>query len=1850
MKKKYIIISALVVVFAALIILLALPKKRQPLTVDPAFKEYVNAFSSGVLSRHSTIRVQLNHAFADSSMFNKPVEEPLFQLSPSVEGQAFWVDPYTVEFRPDAPLRPNEIYHVHFHLSQIMQVPSPFETMAFSFHTIKPQMEVSTGNMVFLPGDQTQWLTLRGKVVTSDLEDLETVAKTLVARQDGNRVKIKWDNTGKSKVFNFRLDSLRRKDIESSIQIHYNGSAIGSNQRGTLDESVTARDVFILRSATAVQSPEKMVIMEFSDPVDAEQDFTGLIRLGGHYPSVVVEGNLIKAYPRRVVRSNQALQVHGGLINTRNKKLNIGVDINIHFEDLKPEIRIKGSGVILPASNNMMLPFEAVNLKAADITIYQVYEDNILQFLQTNNLDASSQLSQVARIAYKGTIHLNKADDPVMDYGQWNNFTIDLSQFIKVEPGALYRVVFNMRREYSTYNCQDGDTPDVGLLPLSSAEEDQPDYDDWGYHRLYSDFGHYPSDYTWRERDNPCHSSYYYRKSYSRNILASDLSMIAKRGSDGKTTAFVIGIPHASPLSGVEVVAYNYQQQVMERMTTDRNGRVQFQSKSKPFVLVARHNEERAYLKMNDGLSNSLSHFDVSGTSVNDGLKGFIYGERDVWRPGDTLFISFMLEDKDNTLPKNLPVVCALYTPRGQLYERRVNNSPVNRVYTFPMVTDANAETGRWRIEIKAGGTTFSRFARIETIVPNRLKIDLSFPQNYLTRWDPAPGEVKVAWLHGGIASNLHMKTEVTLRPVQTKFNGFDDYVFDDPAKPFRPETFTVFDGRIDQKGYASLVPDLQLKETAPGILNARFETEVMEEGGRSSIHHKNMPYYPYRSYAGIKAPGGEQWHNPLTAGIDNIISLANVEASGAHVQENRLRIDVFKLTHNWWYDYSGSRLQNLISRRSDLKYSSETVDVSRGKATYTLNVNRADHGRYFIRVLDMTSGHSSGKLVYVAGHRARMDDREKDFASLLLFNSDKEAYKSGEEVTLMVPSSAGGKLLVSIENGMRVLETHWVDTEKGETRFSFTATEEMVPGVYAHVTLIQPHRKSVRDLPIRLYGVIPIEIGKEEFALHPQIRCDNTFRPESTAHIRVSEKEGKAMTYTLAVVDEGLLDLTGFETPDPLSHFYRREAIGVTTWDLYDYVMGSFDGIMHRILRVGGGGYAEIDPTQQEVNRFKPVVRFLGPFTLEKGKENSHQVHIPQYVGSLRIMVVSSNTPRYGHAEKTVKVKSPLMVLGTLPRILSPGETFDLPANVFAMEEGIRNVDVRVEYSDIFEPLEGTRQSLVFANPSDQLAHFPFKVKEAVGSGKIEVIATSRGHTARHTIEISVENPNPYITETQSWLLEGEQQLQATYTPLGMTGTNSASLEVSSIPPIDLARRLDYLIRYPYGCTEQIVASAFPQLFLETFITITDNEQQDMARNVTAAIEALSRARLPDGGFSYWPGSNYVNEWSSVFSGHFLLTARDKGYDIPQEMLSNWISRARTQAQSYGRERTQNQWSALTQAYRLYTLAASGAPETGAMNRLRESKHLKGAGQWMLAAAYAKAGMTGAARQILRNSPEHIEQQIETNPTLGCRTRDYSILAKALIITEKENQAFPYIQNIAQELSSSKWMSTQSIAFSLIAMNTYLKNNAISEQMVFSITRNGTTQQVSEEKPLHIVSFPPGRKQNLTIDNPGGSPLHVRLVSKGQPMEPEVQDQSKNLDMDIKYIDLQGNRINTRKLTQGTRFMARVTVKNPSHDRQYSELALEQAFPSGWEITGMRLQDEQQRPGRSNAFTYQDIRDDRVHTFFNLQPGQSKTFTVNLMASYLGKYFHPVNTCAAMYNDLIYARKSGFWVEVVRP
>ncbi|HEY0770109.1 MAG TPA: alpha-2-macroglobulin family protein, partial [Sphingobacteriaceae bacterium] len=564
-----------------------------------------------------------------------------------------------------------------------------------------------------------------------------------------------------------------------------------------------------------------------------------------------------------------------------------------------------------------------------------------------------------------------------------------------------------------------------------------------------------------------------------------------------------------------------------------------------------------------------------------------------------------------------------------------------------------------------------------------------------------------------------------------------------------------------------------------------------------------------------------------------------------------------------------------------------DEIRTVNGKGTWKFKVKYPEWGRFMVRAYDPVSGHRTAKVVYIdwpgwAG-RARPG---ADGATMLSFNSDKPVYNIGEKASVMIPGSGEGRALVSIENGSRVIESYWVETKKGDNPFSFEVTRAMTPNVFVHITALQPHSQTVNDLPMRTYGVIPIGVEDPETHLEPVIEMPDVLEPGQEVTIRISEKTKKKMTYTIAMVDEGLLDLTRFKTPDPWKRFYAREALGVKTWDMYNDVMGAFGSRLERLLAVGGDDEMKGKDDDAKANRFKPVVKYFGPFTLSGGS-NEHSFKMPQYIGSVKTMVVAGYEGAYGSAEKATPVRKPLMVLATLPRVLGPDEKLKLPVTIFSMEKNIKNVKVEVKSSGPIQTL--TTSQTVAMSGSDVTVDFDLSVKSLLGVGKVEVIATSGSYSARDQIEIDVRNANPPVTRVIEGLMEAGKTWTSNVTPVGMAGTNSATLEISSMPPINLGQRLRYLITYPYGCVEQTTSSVFPQLYIDQIKPVTQNESAVMQRNVRAGIERLKSFQHRDGGFTYWPGMQDYDSWSSTYAGHFLVEAEAKGYLVPNEMIRRW-------------------------------------------------------------------------------------------------------------------------------------------------------------------------------------------------------------------------------------------------------------------------------------------------------------------------------------------------------------------------
>ena len=1818
--------------------------------IDPDFAAYINSFTSGYIKSNSSVKIRLAVESSDGAALNEPLSTKYFSFEPSIKGRTVWRDGQTLEFLPDKPLQNGQVYKATFHLNKLMDVKDELEEFEFRFQIIEQSLQLVAGDLKSMHSNDFDYYSLSGNISTADVADNNNLERTLVVSLDERPVQVKWVHDGDGTKHQFLIDSIKRREgKDATLRLSCDGAPVQVKSTVTHEFQVPARGQFKLIRVKVIPENDPYVLLNFSNPLNADRSLEGLISIRNlREMKFIVSANQVLVYPGNVKTGTHILKVDAGVRDAKGQSLPQASEHSIVFSEADPAVRFAGQGNILPSTNGLYLPFETVNLKAVDVTIVKIYENNVLQFFQNNSFNGSYQLSQVGKKVLKKRIILG-INNPA-DYSVWKRSALDLSELFKAERGAIYRVSLSFKKSYSTYACL-GNSFDEKFEMEEVDEEGEV-----SYFNSYNDYDYYGDEYgegfNWSERKDPCKSSYYLssERTVTRNILASDIGLTLKKGNDGTVLVVANDLVSAQPLNDVEIEIYDYQKQLLHKGSTGSEGTWFMAVAGQPAFLVARKNKQVSYLRFDEGSTLSLSMYDVSGAAISKGVKGFIYGERGVWRPGDSLFLNFILEDKLSTIPANHPVTFSLYNPQGQLYKRISTSQQVNGFYNFTTVTDMSAPTGVWNAEVKVGPAKFSKLVRIETIMPNRLKINLDFGQDEIIE-AAASASVRLhtEWLTGAVARELPVKMGVSLSAKTTTFAGYPNYIFDDRTVNFEAQQIVVYDGKVDQEGKASIPLNFDIKTTAPGMLKAAFQTNVFEPGGAFSVDRYSIPYSPFSRYVGMRVPEGEKNSGILFTGRDHKIEIATVDSKGKPVSVADMKFELYKLEWRWWWDQYEGELANYATDEYHRPVKVEHFSTHNGKATVTVNRPDEGWGRYLLRVVDVKGGHASSAIAYFdwANWMERNDGKQDSriLSNMLSFSTDKPGYTIGEEVKVMIPTPKSGRALITIENGSRVMEAHWLETEENNSVYKFKVTPQMAPNVYVHVSLLQPHART-NDLPVRLYGVAPVVVDDPGTRLQPQLLMPDVLEPEKNTTITVSEAKGKKMAFTLAVVDEGLLDITRFKTPDPHKHFYAREALGVKTWDLYDNVIGAFGAELERILSIGGDG-SEINNDAAKANRFKPMVKFFGPYFLNEAEKKSITFKMPMYVGAVRTMLIAGDKGAYGFAEKSSKVKAPLMVLATLPRVLSVGEQVTLPVSVFGGEKNIGSAQVKVEVNGMLQVNGGNAKSLQVKKDEESLVAFELRVGQQTGIAKVLISASGGGHEARYEVELDVRNPNPFVTEGKDYVVEAGQTLEENYEPVGVAGTNSGMLELSTIPPVNLEERLRYLMGFPHGCIEQTSSKAFAQLNLPTLVDLTPEMKNNVETNVKAALLALRQFQLPSGAFSYWPGLSEHSDWGTTYAGHFFLEAEKKGFSLPANLKKNWISFQQQAAQNFDVSRQRLYSGDQLQAYRLYVLALANAPVMGAMNRLRESRELSNLAKWMLAAAYAQAGQLSEASKIIEGSSPAMPAYRTNDYTYGSTERDQSVVLKTLCLLKRKSEAFAQLKIVCNNLSSGRYMSTQSTAFALMAVSDFVAAYGSSSPLQAKCFVNGNEVSLSAANLNQVpVQYRGNTKGQFRIKNNGSGTLFVRYINKGKPPVGEEKAGNEVLKAEVFYSDVKGNKIDPAEIEQGTNLMVTVTVQNLGQRGAIKNIALSNYIPSGWEIHNARL-DDNESALKSGSFTYQDIRDDRVFTYFDLHSSQTKMFRFMVNASYAGKYYLPGINVEAMYDNTVFARTKGQWIEV---
>ena len=1857
MNRKRNLIIVLLALTTIFFVAKKMTAKPKIIEVDSAFAEYVSAYTSGMLSRNSTIMIELANELPIDSNYNDDNKIPLpdsnllknvISFSPTIKGKARFISNRMIEFVPEKPLKEQTLYTVTFKLSKLVDVSAACRTMRFQFSTYSQTMSVDWNASQNIDNYNIEWHTIAGNVKLSDAEDTLKLYKTINVTQNGKQLKVRWNKIDATN-YAVLIDSVLRTTEKGKVFITWNGKSIGVKENGKKEISIPALGDFSVTDVKVNDDENSSITLTFSDPIKQDQDVNGLINLSNNATlTYSIQQNTIQVFLAERIVGSYTLNVASGIKNFKGYAMNTTYNTTLEFEAPKPKVVINGKGSILPNSQGLFFPFETIGLKSVDVRIIKIYNSNIKQFLQVNDLDGDEGLKRVGKTIIEKNIKL--PDITNANINKWTQHVIDLKKFINPDPGSIYRVSIKFKKEYTNFDCPSNDGEDT-----ENNDEEIKDWTEEEWHGYGYDYG-YDTWYGYDDDYSPCDENYYDGKAVSRNILASDIGIVYKLDDDKTAHVYVSNMLTTEPMVNTEIEFSDYTNQTIVIGKTNGFGMLDVKLTRKPFLIIAKNGNQRGYLKVKENKANALSVFDIEGEQYQKGVKGYIYAERGVWRPGDSIFLTFILEDKQHTIPKNHPEKLELKNQTGMVvYETTTTNS-IDKMYDFRCATTPNASTGNYMATVTIGNNVFNKRINIETVKPNRLKINLTFPDSILSVKNKTQKvQLLSKWLHGGNAKNLKTTVSAVINPAETTFKKYKEYVFQSPLKQTMSDEITIFSGTLNENGIVTFDALPNIPKEVAGVVKATYVTKVFEQSGDFSIDRAQVLIAPFKHYVGLQAPSKSNEYEPLQTNKKQVFKIITVDEKGNAAKVNQLQLRVYKLNWQWWYERDEDDLSNFVAKNATAIIKDSMIMPTDETANFSLTVKDKEWGRYLITVTDVNGGHQTGTIVFFDMPYWNRESRTNtENATMLNFSTDKPSYKTGEKVKVSIPTASKGKVLISIENATKVLQSQWINATAGETKYEFVASATMTPNVFIHITYLQPHINTVNDLPIRLYGVIPIAVVDENTFLHPIVETSNTARPEENMIVKVKEQNGKKMSYTLEIVDDGLLDLTHFKTPNPWNTFFAKQALGVKTWDMYDAVIGAYSGKLDKMISIGGDGEYQ-DEYANKANRFIPMVKHLGPFTLEKGQTTTHKIAIPNYIGSVRVMVVAQHDGSYGNTQKEVAIKKPLMLLATLPRVFSPSEEIELPVTVFAMENFVKDVNVSIEVNSYIE-LSNKQQSVHFSNIGDEIVNFKLKVKNKIGIAKVKIKATSGKEVAYQEIEIDVRMPNPMTTQASEFVLEPGKSIIQPIQFFGFEGTNSATIELSTIPSIGLENHLNYLIQYPHGCIEQTTSSVFPQLFINNLMNISDTLNNQITENIKRGIKRIQLFQTVDGGFSYWPGENDASEFGSNYAGHFLIEAEKKGFVVPVALKSNWLKYQKDKAKKWNEANTSfvemhdEESYQFLQAYRLYTLALNNTPEIGAMNQLREYKNLKPVAKWRLAAAYKLIGQFEVANLLVKNLPLEVTNYRELSYAYGSTIRDKALMLETLTNLKDEKRAAIVVNQIIATLNKTNWMSTQESAYCLLALCKYY--NTYNSNAIFPIAysiNNGAASTLTIQKKigklfLSETVFP--KQNSVNIKNTSTARLYGKVIIKGVPLTDNTKQVKNGISISVIYKNMNNETIDPTKIIQGTDIKAIITVVNLSKNKNLKEMALTQLFPSGWEIHNSRMDEVSVN---TNDARYQDVRDDRVYSYYDAPIGTAKIFTTKLNATYLGKFYLPAINSEAMYDNSITASVPGFWVNVVR-
>ncbi|MCK9240316.1 alpha-2-macroglobulin [Desulfocurvus sp.] len=1784
-NKKNILIACLcLLVLAQGIWILRLNADRAP---DGApDQERVADFSAGEDgSRPAVARVEITADRKELNVFltapiaaDAPGAEGAATIEPQLEGRWTWASPTQLQFTAAGRFRANARHTVAFAPALGLRGEARATVRTGSF--------VVTGiDLDQRPGDAPGTVVITARLAfNQEVAPEDALANvTLTDLDSGTTVPLRAEQAYSSQDMDLASAPVAKTPAGRTYRLDVGRGLTMSGSDLALDQAATARIAVRLNPELTLEQAQAdsarsggSVRLKFSTPVapEAAQAITVAPRV--EFAASAEGTTLVLDGPFRP-GATYALTLPEGFAAADGARLPEAQTRELAFPDLPPSVEFVGNGMFLPRGSLAGLALDVVNTDTVRLRLERVYPNNVYELLR---------------------------DYDHIVYNKW---------YSPDAPGALGGPI--RRWELAT----GGEPNAVGRHPLRMKDA-LPD-GERGMFLLTARGPGDESDFRW--------------------IVLTDIGLVAKREAD-RFLVWAISNTTLEPLPGVALTLVSTRNQPLATATTGPQGTASLAAPrggeaGAPFLILAQGRGGDFTFLHPARLRIGTTGLDVAGVQAPpDGLRAYLYGERDLYRPGETIKGMAVVRGEDLSAPPAMPLVLVQKDPRGRTVRRLALTTGAQGQAAFEIALPEYAPTGAHSLELLAGDTPVGgATVKVEEFIPDRIKVEVRSGQDSFAPGQTVLADMRAAYLFGPPAAGLPVTARAVLRAAPFTPPGFEDYIFGDPQAEFQPQEFFTAEGTLDTDGAAVFEIALPGGLRPPAALEATILGRVSEAGGRGVTARKAVAVHAYPYYLGVR--------NLEKRGVDPgkpvEVEFVAVDPAGRPCDHGALAARLYR-----------DRWRSVLRRSPSGDYRYESVNnpellretiIPAGTGASTVRFTPETHGSYRVVVAAPDTGAAAGVAFYAGGWGFSPWAMENPARVELV--PDKEQYQLGDTAVIQVRAPFAGRLLVAVE-GQNVNDTRVVELRgnTGEVRFPVKAA--YAPNVHVTAILVRKVADLGEGSVARAFGAVPLLVDNLANRMRVAVSAPAEVRPESGLDVEVDAEPGAVVT--IAAVDEGIMQLSGAGDPDPFGFFYARRALGVQSFDTFAMLFPDLARVMGA-ARAGGGAALAAESrfmSTQGILRVKPVALWSGPLVADARGRVRHSMALPDFQGALRIVAVGLDGRRFGTGRATTRVRAPLAVTPTLPRFLAAGDTVQMPVTVRNDLGRAAEVTVLVEATGaVHSPARPT--TLRLDDAAEATIYMPLAAREGgPGAARVAVTASGGGETRRVAVDLPVRPALPLRRTRASGTLPPQGGALAPAPAGYVPGTVSRSVVVSHAPMTAFTGRLEFLLRYPYGCAEQVVSQAFPLLRFGALARELAPEltaRKAPAAYVQGAIARLGTMQTDSGGFALWPGGDEPEPWVSAYATHFLLEAAQAGYGAPillggaLEHMNNLV-----------RERRQD-WD--TVAYALFVLAKADRPDRGTMDELRDNR-LDGLGalaRTLLACAYAQSGDLESFGALLRGLPEARDRR-EDGGGMASPLRDAALTLLALADAAPDSAPIPGLtETVSRLMTADGWGTTQENALGFAALGKILAAHE-PVPMRGRLLAGDTRFPVDGLPTLALTDIPDPGPLALELDADQG-PVFWSVTTQGVPEAAESL--SRGLEVRRAFLDRSGRPLDAARLTQGDLVLMRTEVR--STGGEVRNVVVQALLPAGLEVENQRLATTEAaalaQPAQRAIDGHQDLRDDRVLFFADAVDDRWSVGYTQLRAVSPGSFALPPVQAEAMYDPDIVAADAPGRLDVVR-